>query len=269
MKRVEKGRKLTIEMTPAELLEWARGYGRPESYARTGEMSSSFCAFSWGATVDMLARGWDEGVARMSTAIDSIRGSEGYSNDPELTRDVSGLFFDPALVAAGNPEPWYRQEEVEVPQEEITVWANVSARCGVSQETTYNRGAVICNVIDALSKKYFVKCVFHCGGEGMHGYKWYDFEIRIMMDTKNGYSRALVAFLAAHPGVLRRLMFGMMEQEQDLDSCGGYGKPISDTATHGKGNLVFGPIGSGYGFLTIEQARKTVDAALKEFANVE
>jgi hypothetical protein len=158
--------------------------------------------------------GWHNGVRQIDVRVNELNARSGETETIDLYRGVTGDYFDVGLVLSGEPECWYQFETQETPSKEITVWVNMSAVCSQNQKNIYNRGAVICNLIDKLRKEYFVKIIFCFGGNSQHGYKYESVEIRMTMDTRNGYSRSLLAFCTAHPGLLRRCYFAVLEIEQ-------------------------------------------------------
>ncbi len=140
---------IILTMNPAELLEYCKAYKNPRSHAKTYQ-DRDFCQWTWDEALSLLERGWEEGVKEIDVRAEALNHS--LTETPYLIRDVTGDFFDVGLVVTGEPEVCYRTELVETPNREITVVVNCMTPWDTPQGMIYNRGAVICAIIDRLRK---------------------------------------------------------------------------------------------------------------------
>lgn len=267
MKREINKNTVTLNFTPSELVEYIRGYKNPNSHGIYYE-DKSYCKFSYNDAVEYLSCGWEEGVQEIAMRIEKIKSKEGLSEQECLARDVEGDYFDVGLVLTGEPECWYQEAMLETPHEELTVYINIAYACGINQDAVYNRGAVITSIIDKLKKKYLVKIIFGSRNSGHptgNGISNTDFYIKI--DTQNHYSRSLVAFMVANPGMHRRIMFAILEKETGLNYLNGYGCPSDKTPKQAKNKnwLVFPKLNYNTDYCTINRAKKTLDRIIEAY----
>jgi len=116
-----------------------------------------------------------------------------------------GLFFDVGRVLEGAPECWYDQPLDIRP--ELNLLIHASFYSGVTQKQVYNRGVIICALINLLSRKFNLQ-VKICFGVENHRGSYYLAEIEI---PNNPLDLDLMNFLLTHAGSYRRLGFSYWE----------------------------------------------------------
>jgi len=248
-----------LHYTVPELVEAARAIGSCHGKEYT---EKDFCPYTWSDTLTALERGWEGGVSEIDARINGITAS-GEAEEITIRRDVFGDYFDVGAVLAGEPEHWFQLDSEPTPQKELTIYINQSASVGVRQGDIYNRGAVICNMIDRLQKEYFIRLVFQFGGVNCDtAEKVQSLVIQVEMDTRNGYSRSLLAFLTAHPGLLRRIFLSFLERENGQYNCPGHGRPYREAYTPKAGEAFIPAIESCGDCSTIASAMKSLNKSI-------
>lgn len=264
MERIEKGGKASYTFESPEDLK-AFIINAPEDGESREERDSGFCPYSWDESIAALDRGWDgtDGVVEKVEAL-ALGLKEGLGLDYRW--DVVGQMVDVGTFVTGNPECWLEADPIETPKETISIKVNCSTPGSTSAKSIEHRGAVITALIDALYSKYFIDITFEITGGSVCGEK--DIQAIFKLNTKNGYSRNMVAFYAAHPALLRRFFFATCEIELERNSCGGYG---SSTEVSKKGvDIVFPELkhGETSKYETIESSQKELKRILKKVLKI-
>ena len=73
-----------------------------------------------------------------------------------FSRDVTGEFFDVGDFLTGEPECWWRDDELAGRRQVIPVYASISMDCNVTQEQIRNRGCAIVALCDMLQQNGFI-----------------------------------------------------------------------------------------------------------------
>jgi hypothetical protein len=208
-----------------ELYEFisARGYDNNHSHL---PMSNSFCKYSWNEALEFLNTGWKEGVTDIDVRVNEIESAH-TKEAPTVQYDVEGNWIDIGAYLSGEPECMGNMIMAPAPKQTVTICVNCTASAYVQQEHIFNRGAAITAIIDQLLDKYFVDLQFtfdtsYRGGTHMI----------FKVDTKNMYSRELVAFYSANSAFLRRVFFMVCEQLNKEADCGSYGQPWQTHQSH-------------------------------------
>jgi hypothetical protein len=184
--------------------------------------------------------------------------------------DVTGDMFDVGLVVTGEPECWLHPEP-EPSKRIISICVNISASCTISTKQIENMGAAVIALIDKLQEdpQNIVELTLAEGADNAEG----DFK-NVIHYIKIGMSPIPlndVAFMLAHPSMLRRFMFAVMEKENNYGYMGNYGRP--DEAPDMMDYEVY--LGRSYSsdgmpvFDTVEGAAKWVDSVLTRLNGVE
>jgi hypothetical protein len=185
----------------------------------------SFCSFSWTDSMTMLRAGWAKGVKEIDLKVSAI---ERHVADerPEYQHELQGDFLDIGHYLSGQPDCFMAAKPVECERPEVDIIVNTSYSSGISQETIINRGAAITAFVDALQRNYFVNLTFVQKVTGYMGVlNNMDVAVYFHVDMKNTYSRDLIAFIAANPAYLRRIVFGIEEIALNYNHLGSYGTP--------------------------------------------
>ena len=146
------------------------------------------------------------------------------------TWGVSGAVVNVAAFVAGEPECMLDFHNPAATQRTLDVWISIGCAGAFAPEQIEARGAAICAMIDTTERggvrvrvhwDASVKstdtgvCVSMCG---------------ILKDYTAPLDLDLLAFVLAHPGMLRRVVFRLREQMRSLaDTCGKgfYGQTIA------------------------------------------
>ena len=261
MKREANGEKLKLTFTLDEFTKYVADYKNPNSEARTYK-GTYFCDQTWNESIDLLQRGWAEGIKDIDLTISKIA-DESFVKENDLVRDVTGDFFDVGLLMTGEPECWFSETQVETPKKELNVVVSCSFSAFATKEQITNRGAVITAFIDRMRKDHFVNLTLsnRVTFESYKTVKYKDLEICVTIDTENFYSRSVLAFIIACPSFLRRIMWGAKERAENHDTCDGYGHP--STSSHTDKDVYFPQLCAD----TVSEY-KTIDSAKRVLENL-
>jgi hypothetical protein len=234
------------------------------NHSRSYSDRPDFCPFTWHDSMSAFQTGWYEGTRRAVSIQEKIEASvEGTDTAQGLEWDVTGDFVDVGQFMEGVPEHFGLVTEIDRISETVEVVVNVSASCSVDQEVIITRGAAIASLVDRLKSRFFVdlKIVWTVRYEG----RYHCFSVNV--DTKNLYSFDLLVFYVAHPGMLRRLCFSMLEKLHGDAHCYGYGTPCDYEGV--KANTIY--FGKMYyndsDYESPEAAAKKINQLIADYSN--
>ena len=224
-----------------------------------GEMRHGFCPYDWEATRDGFLKGWAESESIKINA-DRIT-MEGRSTGYTTEFNVTGDFIDVGDFLSGVPECWGSVIEEPKAMKQATVLIDCMAHCGINAGDIENRGSAIISMIDQLRESgHYLSITIASYFKDVHN--GISIAPSITFETDNGYSRDVLAFCIAHPGMLRRMFFGVLETYFKKNSLGSYGSCGKQTQ---KGYDIFlEDITAGY-WGTIEAAKGNIDKVIENY----
>lgn len=182
--------------------------------------------------VKLAEEGWSEGAEKIKSVVDKV--SEilrPKTFQQEIKYDVTGGYVNVGMYLNGEPECFVNYVPPEKPRKPLRIVVNAAASAAVDAQALINRGAAIAAAIDVLERRGYMV------------------ELDIIQSIKNGkteyttIARAKdmgqpidldrMAFCLAHPAYLRRIIFGVEEQEEKdiqikIGVGDGYGTPNED-----------------------------------------
>ena len=171
---------------------------------------------SFDQAVEYFRKGYKTDTVEFAEEIADLarRLSEEFDLAPNYAPAENGLFFDVGRVIEGAPECWYDQPLDVRP--ELNLLIHASFYSGVTKEQVYNRGVVICTLINLLSRKFNLQVKICYGTQSKWG-TYYLAEIEI---PNNPLDLDLMNFLLTHAGSYRRLGFSYWESRlDDPEAC--------------------------------------------------
>lgn len=244
----------------SELVEYANA--NPDNYySKTYPRRPGFCNVTFAETVQAASEGWPDGTREIDIAVDMIGTRISDADAYHINHDVSGEYIDMGRFVTGEPECFGHMTLEPLPTETISIDVNISAHCGINDQTIINRGAALSAMLDRLTRNYFVKLRFYWGVERITG--GHNFVVFFNVDTRNSFSRDLLSFCCAHPGLMRRIMFGVAERLTHQENLGGYGYP-TDAPDSLLFPMNFKQINDNSEFGTIESATAAVQKYLEQ-----
>jgi hypothetical protein len=194
-------------LTLAEFAERAIPGKFPRSGYSHTEPVDSWNPCSFAQALEFLQKGYKTDTVEFAEDIAELvrRLSPEFDLAPNYDPAENGLFFDVGRVLEGAPECWYDQPFDVRP--ELNLLIHASFYSGVDKEQVYNRGVVICTLINLLSRKFNLQ-VKICFGVQSHWGSYYLAEIEI---PNNPLDLDLMNFLLTHAGSYRRLGFSYWE----------------------------------------------------------
>lgn len=200
-------------------------------------MQDWFGTKKFSEAVDLGHKGWSEGAKRVKSKLEVL---QGHLPSRVMRREMAMAQVGPGTIdmqryIMGHPEPymvWNEYEEVsnDANGKVISIVFSIAASAGVSTDSMFNKGVVICALTDLLERS---------------GYR---VELTLTMSTKLGYDNGInirvrvkeasdvldldrVAFALAHAACFRRLGFSVLEQAPEearrannIYKSGGYGR---------------------------------------------
>ena len=213
------------KLTPEDmetLASDARGPERTE-WSMTGSLQEA---------LDLARNGWAEGTKRLSDLRDGLMDRVGQVMPEEVyMRDVSGFEVDVSAYLAGEPEHMITTASVPGRERQIHVMLNVGTSAHRSPESMMMRGLMAAGVVDALEsmghRVTLDVATFLYGNN--------DATLTHIVNIKRAedpLDLERTVFACAHPSMLRRLTFGVMESMDKtrrkwfrVSMSSGYGSP--------------------------------------------
>lgn len=184
--------------------------------------------------VKLACNGWEEGLKKLDyyeEMSDKDYASKISDNIWDVEHQVTGSYVDVGAYLQGVPECM-----CDFVSKRTNTFADVlinpSISCWVKGKTVIDRGREIMKLVDALEKRNIktrVCLMFVVKGEYNDDSKFYVVNI-VCKDYCELLDQNRLIFALAHPSMVRRLLFSMLEQETDIGEdfgCpyGGYGVP--------------------------------------------
>lgn len=231
-----------------------RSSGAGDSSESNNESKTWDMNAGWDGANEMANRGWSDGLAKMARVRDlvdmpdqsdrSIQAQAFYSDEGDEVDIDRYLDGEPECMIQFTPEltPSYGRV--------AKIIVNLAASCGISSATQYHRGAAACILIDALESagvRCEVWCLPFCSREGKNR-----FVSKILVKRPDQHVEPdRMAYMLAHPAVMRRLGFRLLEQQEKpwvkWTECG-YGSPydLPNSETEEDGTIYFDRQYGGY-----------------------
>lgn len=206
--------------------------------SRTNGASATWDLNTGFAKATRLAR---DGWSKPRADVDSLTGAiDGELRDLVIEStsafmDVAGGEVDVADYLTGEPECMrdHRYTEQSAQREVVTIAVGIAASCAVSADTILRRGAAVCALVDLVARAgYTVELWADMTSRGHGGHR-----IAVQVKVHSPEDRLdvdAVMYALAHPAMLRRTVFALMEQQpadvrRAVGIGGGYGMPCEPT----------------------------------------
>lgn len=259
MEIIKNGKKININFTgTADLMAYIDGKTINNRHSQE-EMRHGFCPYTWNDTKQGFLTGWieSETIKVKADGMTLAGDVPGYGTEYYVTGD----FLDVGTYLSGVPECWGSmiEEPKAMKRASILIDAMAPAYCEASH--IENRGAAIISLVDQLrdSGHYLEITIASNFNRVKNGIS---VEPSITFETDNGYSRDVLAFCVAHPGMLRRMFFGVIETYFNERSLGSYGS--CDTVTHENCDIFIETIDHGT-WDSVEAAQNNINRTIKEY----
>jgi len=174
------------------------------------EINHSFCPYTWDETKEAFLNGWTESekIKINADSIDIMGDQASYG----IEYDVTGDYIDMGACISGIPECWGNIIEEPKAMKKAKVLVDFCAGSSVTPEQIENRGSAIIAMVDGLRNAgYYLEITISMLSID-NTYNGKDFQLNLIFETDNGYSRDVMAFCVAHPGMLRRITFAANEE---------------------------------------------------------
>lgn len=217
---------------------------------------------SWNGTLELARNGWPQGLRDVEALRADIHATGETRITQEVAYDVAGDEADIARMLSGEPEFMRRFEPTEVPScgRVVKVVCNVVANGSVTPDELVMRGAAAIALVDCLENagaRCEVVLAFRSNSSGRN--LDYFATVKRAQDSTDPDT---LAFALAHPAVLRRLIFSLMEQMPEGDrrnwnvGCG-YGH-AQDVDAKDRGDVYIPSLSRGGTFSSMDLARRWV-----------
>lgn len=207
--------------------------------------------------IQLAKFGWKEGADMMSRELELARKSTQFERLPDYEYDVAGYIPNVPLYVSGSPTHMMSPIGSETSSKPtIEIMVNLSASCGINAERMAYKGAGILSLVDKLEDSG-LSCHVTCTEYVNKGssFMYWEFPIKkagIPMDIDR------CAFAIIHPALLRRIMFRMMELDNDAYDIFhyGYGRP-ADVPQHMRTGKIYFPMTNNFNPYSVEEAVNT------------
>jgi hypothetical protein len=224
-----------------ELTDWLSK--TPERWTCRG--SRTEVSHSWTLGVDydkalkLASEGWEEGVREITALAATVPNAMTY----EQRYGVAGDRPDVPRYLAGDPFNMVHRGKVQKPKPAMTIVASYGANCSVRAQDMWNFGAALTALVDRLESRHVrVELIAVWRTTGLRDGS----EANIAHTVKRAEDAldiSAVAFSLAHPAMLRRLGFAVLERSDRKRETSGYGRSESKITAQ---NLIDPPAGALY-----------------------
>lgn len=143
-----------------------------------------------------------------------------YSND------VVGFMPHVPNAVIGVPQNMIRQNKVLIPNKILNVYINMTAHCGIDQKDMRRNASKCAAAVNNLELQGY-RCNLYSGNMQESDGKYIASIVKIKSD-REPINLAKMAFMMAHPAVLRRFGFKFMETTPIDFTHSGYGRPMDN-----------------------------------------
>ena len=200
------------------------GWGTPANSVasrETGDTREKWTGTaSWQAAKDLAASGWDEGREKIAANLAAIfaSGAAELNSGAAVEHAVGGAYPDVPLYVAGNVCHMVGEGDQLGEKPIVKFLINSSASCSVKADTIANRGAAVAALVDQVESsgsRCEIWVTFATATSGR-------FYAPLVCAKQAGDVLDIdaVAFSMGHPSMLRRVLFGIVENDPFTD--GGY-----------------------------------------------
>tara|TARA_R100000458_G_C8203819_1_gene193498 strand:- start:19 stop:855 length:837 start_codon:yes stop_codon:yes gene_type:complete len=259
---------LTISQSYPEFIEFMRT-AKMKDNKMDASIDDDFAftgSNSFDEAIELAVNGWDEGRSDLASAAEYAFARTQTIDKPQWNYAPAGAIPNVPAAAAGVPSNMMTLHDsgTNSKQPIVTIYASFGASYMVSSEAIIRRGAAIVALIDQIEQSgKRVKLVCYCSNlfSGARvGEETYDRLIYTVTAKESDELLDLdrIAFTMAHPSMLRRCKFRVMECTFD-NYIPGYGAPSEMPNDLREANAMhLGPMYSDDGFETQEQAIETI-----------
>lgn len=183
---------------------------------------------------------------------------------PEWDTAPVGVFPCIPAYAAGVPEDMFTPSEwgMETPKPVVRIVVNITVAAMVDKQYIINRGAAIVQLIDRVQlagQRVELVAVFHANGRNAdHPNDKYEYSVTVKR-AEEPVDLDRIAYAIAHPSMLRRSMFRIMEQMVPY-RVSGYGTATDfRDSVQGRDLYIESMLCSSDGYESRDQSKKTVN----------
>lgn len=197
-----------------ELVAYASKAKTSEQSHRDDADTVRFSGATWNETVTMARHGWPEGAKRAKGLLEHLEMPLHENVHSGTYHDVTGSYVDVGEYVQGVPECMVEFKEDTRPARFARVLVSASYSGGFSTKQMINRGVAIAAAIDALESQGVrcdVEVIMPCGGYP-DGLSVITLPVKQATDPMN---LDTLIFAVAHPSYLRRLVFAVMECQDE------------------------------------------------------
>lgn len=167
---------------------------------------------SYEVAEDRFLNGWDKAVEILLPRVEAInRSIQEAIPTPRPYYDISGGAIDVGLYLQGVPEHMMALHRTESPMRSVHIVVNVSASGGVTAKTIESRGAVIVGLAYGLDR-LGVPIKLSVYDVAVSGSNHYIVSVNAK-DEGSPLDLGRLTYAIAGPGMLRRMFFGVEENE--------------------------------------------------------
>ena len=269
--------------TWGDWLDYVKGKSEMDDYSRASRQPDDndwTKTKNWSEAIKLAEEGWEEGAKRIrEVGMPIFDKLSQLIEKQHVVYDVTGMELDVATYLKGVPECWMDFEtkiERGVGVRHVKITYNYCASWCVSSDVLVGRGAAVAALVELLElagyrvELWAVEATDPSwGGRGGAGSICRLRNQVLVKSSEQPLDLSRVAFALAHPAMLRRLAFSLMElqDKKTRDAAGvggGYGMPC-DIAKEVQGDLHFAHMhGSDSTWTDMKKTREWVALQLVE-----
>ena len=222
------------------------GYGRRGDDKRSSHKDSEdeWSGGAWEVVREQALRGWPEGVDKVGQLVADIAHLTNFADKPGLVLGEDGAEIDIDRYLQGEPDCWNAWDaKPNAPVQRIT--CVISYHAGINTEVMRMTGATAAAVADSMEQAGIRTELWAMAAIATQ--KNYALLVPLKR-TQDPLIMDNVAFGMAHPGMFRRITFGMMEhvwRRHGSKGMPGYGRPLEISEIEERMNLDLGLVLGG------------------------
>ena len=178
-----------------------------------GERAKFTGTKSWSACQKLVADGWTEGREKVAANLADIfaSGAAELNSGPAVEHAVGGAYPDVPLYVAGNVCHMVNEGDQLGQKPIVKFLINSSVSCSVKANIIANRGAAVAALVDQIESSG-ARCEIWVTFATATGGKFYA-PLVCAKQAGDVLDIDTVAFSMGHPSMLRRVLFGIVEND--------------------------------------------------------
>lgn len=178
---------------------------------------------SFDEAMDLLKHGWESGAQKLNTQLKAVKTGDGFKTKQFYS--VAGYQCSVPRYLQGIPTNMVNSKRIVTKNKVVNITKDICYNAGWDADKMIKQGVKFVELVNKIESTGT-----RCNVYVMLGAKNYDNKVCFKIKIKDSSQRMNIkqlAFPLAHPSMLRRILFALMERHKATkDMYNGYGTPI-------------------------------------------